>query len=61
MNNPDWNLIATLVFIFLLYVAFLWSLDRASDNTSKDLKNALDALEKLSEKETKNGQNKNRD
>lgn len=51
MNNPDWNLIAFLVFIAVILVASLRSMDKTSESTSRDLKNALDTLKALQEKE----------
>ena len=53
MINPDWNFISVLIFLGIVATGAFWSISRTSDNTSKDLKNALDTLQTIQEKESK--------
>jgi hypothetical protein len=44
-NNPDWNFIAVLVFIFSVVVVAFRGIGKSDKQTSDDLKAILDAHE----------------
>lgn len=45
-NNPDWNLIAVLVFIFSIVVVAFRGIGKSDKQTSEGLKAILDAHER---------------
>lgn len=45
-NNPDWNLIAVLVFIFSIVVVAFRGVGKADKQTSDYLEAAFDAIER---------------